>query len=297
MNKIEELIAFSEVVKCGSISKAAERLGIVKSAVSRRLSDLENRLQVRLLVRSTKGIHITEAGQNFYTRVVTILTDLEDAELSITDAAANLSGTIKITAPVGITHKMLMPHFASFLKLHPELKFDIFLSDRVIDIVNEGFDLAIRAGTLADSRLVARRLTDLTRLTCASVEYLARNGEPTHPEQLSAHDGLVSSNVPESLYWGYRMPDSSTYTAKPMTRLRINDGESVVCAAAAGLGIAAVPEFISKQLLDEGVLKPILQDYPLLSGGLFALYPANRHLAHRVRILIDYLKGCFDSEA
>lgn len=293
MNKVEELMAFAEVVNCGSISKAAERLGLVKSAVSRRLSDLEDRLQVRLLHRSTKGVRTTEAGQSFYTRVVGILADLEDAELSLTDAAANLSGTIRITAPVGITHQLLMPYLANFLTLHPDLKFDIFLSDRVVDMVNEGFDLAIRAGTLADSRLVARRLTDLTRVTCASLDYLAAHGEPTDPTQLSAHQGLVSSNVPEALYWGYTMPDGSTYAAKPMSRLKINDGESVICAAVAGLGIAAVPAFLSKHWIDSGVLKPILQDHPLLSGGLFALYPVNRHLAHRVRVLIDYLKACF----
>lgn len=293
MSRLDELNAFVEVVNAGSITKAAERLGIVKSAVSRRLNELEDRLKVRLLTRSTAGLSVTEPGMAFYARASRILADLDDAELTVTDASANLVGAIRMTAPVSLTNQILMPHFSEFLRLHPGLTMDITLSDRSVDIVNEGFDIAIRAGTLSDSRLVARKLTDMRRTTCASPAYLQAMGIPQNPHDLVHHVGLLSSNVPESAYWSYSMPSGETYQAKPLARLRVNNGEAVVTAAVAGLGICAVPEFLTQNLFASNALQPILIDYPLLAGGLYAIYPPGRHLSHRVRALIDFLVETF----
>lgn len=293
MSRLDELLTFVEVVNLGSFTRAAERLGIVKSAVSRRINDLEDRLKVRLLVRSTAGMSVTEAGMTFYARVSRIVADLDDAELSVTDASSNLTGSIRATAPVSLTNLVLMPKLAAFLQKHPALKIELHLSDRPIDIINEGYDLAIRAGTLSDSRLVARKLTAMPRITCASPAYLTERGLPASPQDLASHNGLRSTTVPKSLYWNYQMPDGSTYQANPPSVLEVNNGEAVVSAAVAGLGIAAVPVFLCSDAIDKGLLVPILAQYPLMSGGLFAIYPPGRHLAHRVRSLIDHLVSGF----
>lgn len=295
MSRLDQLNTFVEVVNAGSITRAAERLGIVKSAVSRRLNELEDRLKVRLLVRSTSGLSVTEAGMGFYARASRILADLDDAELTVTDASVHLFGTIRMTAPVTLTNRVLLPHINDFLKHHPELALELYLSDRTVDLINEGFDIAIRAGTLSDSRLVARKLKDMHRITCASPEYLETRGTPSHPQELDNHDGLISSNVPESLYWSYTLQGDERYHAHPNARLRVNNGESVIIAAAAGLGVAAVPEFLSTELIESGALRRILTDFPLMTGGLYAIYPPGRHLSHRVRVLIDFLVDRFRS--
>lgn len=293
MSRLDEILTFVEVVDAGSITKAAERLGIVKSAVSRRLNDLEDRLKARLLVRSTAGLSVTETGKAFHERARQIIAELDEAELTVTDASADLFGTIHMSAPVSLTNLVLMPHINEFLRLHPGLTLDLRLSDRFVDIVNEGFDIAIRAGTLSDSQLVARKLTDMRRVTCASPDYLAARGEPLTPQDLNRLDGLVSTNAPESAYWHYTAPDGETYLARPTTRMKANNGEAVITAAVAGLGIAAVPAFISKDLIDQGALKPILPEYRLAAGSLYAIYPPGRHLSHRVRVLIDFLTTRF----
>ena len=297
MSRLEELITFVEVVNAGSITKAAARMGIVKSAVSRRLTELEDRLKVRLLVRSTAGLSVTEAGMGLFARASRIIADLDDAELTVTNASAQLFGTLRMTAPVSLTNQVLMPHINDFLVQHPGLTFDLYLSDRPVDIVNEGFDIAIRAGTLSDSSLVARKLTEMPRVTCASPNYLALKGEPKTPHDLMGHEGLVSSNVPESLYWKYLLPDGGIFQAHPGTRLRTNNGESVISATVAGLGISALPAFLSRDLIASGDLRQILSDYPLTAGGLYAIYPPGRHLSHRVRVLIDFLVERFNTES
>ncbi|HJV02737.1 MAG TPA: LysR family transcriptional regulator [Burkholderiaceae bacterium] len=293
MSRLDEISTFVAVVNAGSITRAAEKLGIVKSAVSRRMNDLEDRLKARLLVRSTAGLSVTEAGKAFYERAARIMADLDEAELTVTDASADLFGTIRMSAPVSLTNLVLMPHISQFLRLHPGLTLDLSLSDRFVDIVNEGYDIAIRAGTLSDSRLVARKLTDMGRVTCASPDYLAQRGTPATPQELDLHDGLVSSNAPESVYWNYALPDGGSYLARPAVRLKVNNGEAVITAAAAGLGIAAVPAFISGELIERGALVPLLTGYPLAAGSLFAIYPPGRHLSHRVRVLIDFLVAQF----
>lgn len=296
MSRLDEIITFVEVVNAGSITKAAERLGIVKSAVSRRLNELEDRLKTRLLVRSTAGLSITEAGRAFHERASYIVMEWDQAELAVTDAGANMSGTIRMSAPVSLTNLVLMPHISEFFRLNPGLTLDLSLSDRVVDIIDEGFDLAIRAGTLSDSRLIARKLTDMPRVTCASPDYLAARGTPATPGDLVLHDGLVSTNVPESAYWHYTDAKGDTFVARPKARMKVNNGEAVVSAAVAGLGIAAVPEFISREMIGLGNLMQILPEYRLSAGSLYAIYPPGRFLSHRIRAFIDFMVQRFSAE-
>jgi DNA-binding transcriptional LysR family regulator len=258
MSRLDELLTFVEVVNLGSFTRAAERLGIVKSAVSRRIIDLEDRLKVR----STAGMSVTEAGMTFYARVSRIVADLDDAELSVTGASSNLTGAIRATAPVSLTNLVLMPKLSAFLQMHPALKLELHLSDRSIDIINEGYDLAIRAGTLSDSRLVARKLTSMPRITCASPAYLAERGCPNSPQDLANHNGLRSTTVPKSLYWNYQMPDGGTYQANPPSVLEVNNGEAVVSAAIAGVGIAAVPVFLCSNAIEKGCSYQFLHNTP-----------------------------------
>lgn len=289
MNRFDELLAFVQVVESGSITKAAERLGLVKSAVSRRINDLEDRLKARLIVRSTSGMSLTEIGRAFYERAARIVADVDEAELTVTDASAALSGTIKMAAPVTLTTMHLMPLINAFLQQHQDLSIDLSVSDRIVDLVSEGFDLTVRSGVLADSSLIARKLVDMERVTCASPEYLRRFGVPASPQDLDSHTGVVSTNAPESSYWLYESADGQTHLSRPSVKLSVNNGECAIAAAAAGLGICAVPMFISSAAIARGDVIPILTDFQLVRGGIFAVYPPGRHLAHRVRTLIDFL--------
>jgi len=289
MNRFDELLAFVQVVESGSITKAAERLGLVKSAVSRRINDLEDRLKARLIVRSTSGMSLTEIGRAFYERAARIVADVDEAELTVTDASAALSGTIKMAAPVTLTTMHLMPLINAFLQQHQDLSIDLSVSDRIVDLVSEGFDLTVRSGVLADSSLIARKLVDMERVTCASPEYLRRFGVPTSPQDLDSHTGIVSTNAPESSYWLYESAGGQTYLSRPSVKLSVNNGECAIAAAAAGLGICAVPMCISSAAIARGDVIPILTDFQLVRGGIFAVYPPGRHLAHRVRTLIDFL--------
>ena len=289
MSRLDEILTFVEIVDSGNISRAADKLGVAKSAVSRRLRDLEDRLKAQLVVRSTAGLSLTEIGKAFYVRAAQVLTDLDQAELSVTDASAELFGTIRLTAPISLTTLRLMPLLTEFAALHPDLTFDLHLSDQVEDIVSDGFDLAIRIGRLNDSTLVARRLMPMNRITCAAPAYLKRKGTPQHPNDLVEHDGLVSGNIQDSLYWSYVAADGSLLQAKPKTKVRANNGECIVEAAIAGLGIAALPEFVCSMAIERGLLVPILQEHPLLSSNVFAVYRQNKHLSHRVKVLIEFL--------
>ncbi len=293
MDKFAELEAFTAVVESASFSAAGERLGIAKSVVSRRVSQLEARLGSRLMNRTTRRLALTEAGRHFYQRAVQILGDLDEAEQSITQEAAELRGTIRLAAPLSFGLLHLPQAMASFLGEHPAIELDLDLNDRNINLVEDGFDMALRIGELEDSTLVARRLGTIRHISCASPAYLARHGKPRRPDELRAHIGLQYSNVSARDSWRYLTPEGKTLLGQPQIRIRSNNGDALAQAAVAGLGITSGPTFILDQYIKDKRLIPVLGDYARPVTGIHAVYPPGRLVPKRVQALADFLAARF----
>lgn len=293
MDRFEEMQTFVRVVDTGSLSAAADRLDIAKSAVSRRLAELESRLGVQLLNRTTRRINLTDSGRQYYQQCVRLLAELEEAEQLVSSDHASLSGTIRIAAPLsfGILH--LSPVLNDFLQLHPELSLDLDLDDRRVNLMDEAVDLGIRIGKLEDSSLIARRLAPAKRTLCASPAYLERHGEPHHPEELKHHQGLSYSNMPEGQLWQFMDSEGKLISVRVPFRMRANNGDVLQKAAIDGLGILGTVNFVSYQALEQGLLIPIMTNYVMPPANVYAIYPAQRHLPQKVRVLIDYLAQRF----
>jgi DNA-binding transcriptional LysR family regulator len=294
MNKFEQLEAFVAVVDRHGFSNAADKLGVAKSILSRRVSDLEKRLGVQLMRRTTRKQSLTDAGRHFYQRAINLLADLDDAEQMVSDAQARLSGKIKLAAPLGIGIGQLSRPISEFMQLHTDVEIALELDDRNVDLVSEGFDLAVRVGQLQDSSLIARKLAEVNFATCASPDYLAKYGEPKHPAELSAHQVLHYSNVQIGDQWFYYQ-SGKRITPRMKYRLSANNGELLARAASHGLGICAGPLFYLQEYIDRGELTPILKDFPRDAAGMYAIYPPGRLVSRRVKMLSDYLLDYFRS--
>jgi len=292
MNKFEELEAFVAVVDRHGFSNAADKLGVAKSILSRRVSDLEKRLGVQLMRRTTRKQSLTDAGRHFYQRAINLLADLNDAEQMVSDAQARLSGKIKLAAPLGIGIGQLSRPISDFMQLHTDVEIALELDDRNVDLVGEGFDLAVRVGQLQDSSLIARKLAEVHFATCASPDYLAKYGEPKHPSELSAHQVLHYSNVQVGDQWFYYQ-SGKRVTPRMKYRLSANNGELLARAASHGLGICAGPLFYLQEYIERGELIPILKDFPRDAAGMYAIYPPGRLVSRRVKLLSDYLLEYF----
>ena len=291
MDKFADIEAFTAVVEAGTFSAAGERLEIAKSVVSRRISQLERRLGSRLLHRTTRRLALTDTGKNFYQRAVQILADLDDAEQSVTEETTELRGSLKLAAPLSFGLMHLSDAITDFLKEHPAIELNLDLNDRNINLVEEGFDMAVRIGELKDSTLVARRLGTARIVTCASRTYLERYGKPTHPDELHQHIGLQYSNINYKQQWCYQTPEGKTIHAQPQIRIRANNGEALVAAASAGLGITTGPTFILSKHIKEGSLDTILNEYQRPSVGIHAVYPPGRLMPRRIQVFSDFLAG------
>jgi len=292
MNKFEELESFVAVVDRHSFSRAADKLGVAKSILSRRVSDLEKRLGVQLMQRTTRKLSLTDAGRHFYQRAINLLADLNDAEQMVSDAQASLSGKIKLAAPLGIGIGQLSRPISEFMQLHTDVEIAVELDDRNVDLVGEGFDLAVRVGQLQDSNLIARKLAEVHFATCASPEYLAKHGEPKHPSELSAHQVMHYSNLQIGEQWFYYQ-SGRRVTPRMKYRLSANNGELLASAASHGLGICAGPLFYLQEYIERGELVPILKDFPREAAGMYAIYPPGRLVSRRVKMLSDYLLEYF----
>jgi DNA-binding transcriptional LysR family regulator len=293
MNELTQIKSFVALVESGSISKAAERMDIAVSAVSRRLKELESSLGVQLVQRTTRKMHITEAGEKFYRRCGRLLDDLEEAKHEASNTATALSGTLRIATPLSFGVAHLSPAIAAFMHLHPQIKIELDMSDRRIDLVEEGLDLAIRIGTLEDSSLMARKLAPVRHVVCASPDFLNRHGIPSTPQDLSALPALCYGNLSQPDTWHYHDKDSKPGQVKVPMRMRANNGDALVEAAIAGLGVLCEPSFIVHGSVERGVLKPLLTDYQWNPMGIFAVYPQTKHMPTRVRAFIDFLVSSF----
>lgn len=289
MHRFDELQAFVTVVDAGSFTAAADRLDIAKSAVSRRVASLEERLGVQLLRRTTRRLNLTESGRSFYEHSARILADLEEAESAVALEHGELRGTLRVGLPLSFGIRHMCRPIADFSRLHPRVNFDLDLNDRRIDLIEEGVDLAVRIGHLADSSLIARRLFAARTVLCASPGYVDRHGMPQTPGDLRNHQCLVYGNLADPTKWVCRDQHGKRHRVDVTAAMTATSGDFLSAAAAQGLGIAMQPTFIAGDAISRGELVPVLTDYEWPVSPAYAVYPPTRHLSYRVRRFIDFL--------
>lgn len=292
MSRFEAMKAFTTVVDAGSFVKAAEVLRLSKAAVSRQVSELEAHLGVRLMQRSTRRLSLTEDGQLFYERSKELLAGLEQAEAELSSRQAEVAGTLRINAPLSFGVQHLAPLWGAFMARHPRLMLDVSLSDRMVDLVEEGFDMAVRITRLPDSVLVSRRLAATRIVLCASPGYLRQHGEPHHPADLARHHTLGYSYWATGDEWRFQGPEGEvSVRTRPM--LRTNNGDTCLAAALADQGVILQPTFLVGEALRSGQLVELMPAYRALEVGIYAVYPSRRHLAPKVRAMVDFLAEHF----
>jgi LysR family transcriptional regulator AphB len=291
---LNDVAVFERVVNEGSLTAAAARLGQPKSSVSRALSRLESDLGVRLLQRTTRRLHLTEAGQVFFDRTRRVLGDLREAEQAVTQLQESPRGNLRLTMPVELGMKFMGRVVAEFMLRHPEVSMEVELSGRVVNMVDEGFDLALRIGEFRDSSLVARRLGNLSARFYASPSYLGRRGVPKKPEDLQGHEVILFMQPKENTVQLFREPlrDGSQGKACKLTlsgRLTVNNVSMACDAAVAGIGIALMPAFLCADAVAAGQLLPVLPEFRVCNGGLYAMYPSRDHMPTALRAFLDFL--------
>ncbi|WP_349363513.1 MAG: LysR family transcriptional regulator [Roseitalea porphyridii] len=293
MSNFGDLEIFARVVAAGSMSAAGRELGLSPAVVSKRLRRLEDRLGTRLLQRTTRQIALTEAGQGFYERVVAILAGVEEAEAFVSRRSAMARGTLKVSAPTSFGRMHIAPHLIPFMKANPDLSVNMLLSDDLVDIVGDGFDVAIRIAELADSSLVARKLAPVRRVLCATPDYLQENGTPETLAELAEHNCLTHQT---SDTWRLEGPDGPV-TVRPHGNLSTNSSEVIREAVLAGLGIALRSTWDIGKELSAGKLVQVLPDHHgSTNTAIYAIYPSRQFLPVKVRLFIDYFAELFGSE-
>ena len=291
MRRIDEIETFVQVIEAGGISQAAKRLDISKSSVSKRVSDLEDSLGVQLLYRSSRRVLPTERGLVFYERARAILSQLDEAAEELSEKPDELSGSVRISAPMSFGTLHLGPLLLPLLTRHPKLELTIDLDDRFVDIQGAGYDLAIRIGQLTDSALIARRLATVRRIICCSPGYADRFGVPATVDELARHDCLGYGNARAAESWQFEGTGAhdSVRSAASKSRFVANNGDLIRQAAVAGLGICILPSFIVCDALRQGALIPIKLDAEPVPGAMHAVYPPSRHRSRKVRAIVEHL--------
>ena len=290
MDKLKQIESFASVATKGSLTAAAKAEGVAPAVIGRRIDALEERLGVKLLVRTTRRISLTHEGSAFLDDCQRVLADLSNAEASVSAGGVKASGYLRITAPGGFGRRHVAPMVPKFVAQHPDVHVSLNLSDRVVDIVNEGFDCAVRVGDLPDSSLVSVRLADNRRLCVAAPAYLQRAGVPKSPADLQRHECLtLSSDASQTRGWAFSAGDNVTHI-RPNGRLDCSDGEVLHDWCVQGLGIAWRSTWEVDEDIAAGRLVALLRDYDAPPNGIYALFPQRKHLPLRVRLWIDFLK-------
>ncbi len=289
MDKYQEMRVFTAVVDAASFVAAGDALNMSKAAVSRYVSDLEQRLGVRLMHRTTRKLSLTSEGEVFLTRCRDILSSIEASEAELSTRSVTASGLLKASVPVSFGIRHLAPLWSTFLDKHPQVTLDVQLADRVIDLVEEGFDLAVRIARLPDSSLISRQLASTRLVLCAAPSYLARRGAPRHPSELAQHDVMGYSLMAMGDQWQFSGPDGPV-SAKVRPRMWSNNGDSCVAAALQGAGILLQPTFLIDQELASGQLVEILPQFRSVELGIYAVYPSRKFVLPKVRALVAFLE-------
>ncbi|MCE7763154.1 LysR family transcriptional regulator [Pseudomonas putida] len=288
MNPYEDMRIFAQVMEAGSFTAAADRLGMSKQSVSRRLMQLEERLGVRLLNRSTRRLDATPLGQHYYQSALRLLGEVQQVEHDISGQAQALRGTLRLSAPLSFAMSHLGCLLTEFLQLHPQVDVEVDLSDRAVDLIGEGYDLALRIGALEDSSLIARRIASVERVYCASPAYLQARGVPVKPEELAGHDCLPYGHS-RQVQWQFRQ-GGKAQAIQVTGRMRANNGELLRDAAIAGMGVTYLPTFIVGQALADGRLVNVLEEWTPPALQLSAVYPQHRQVARPVQGFVSFLR-------
>jgi len=294
MDRFQSLLAFAKVVEAGSFARAANRLDRSVSAVSRQVSQLESHLGVRLLNRTTRRLSMTESGQAFYERCVQLLADLDEAEEAVTAASVVPRGTLRLTAPISFGAGYLAEAIAQFQQQHPQLRFDIELSDRAVDLVDERMDLAVRIGDIGSQAVIGRRIGVAQMVCCAAPSYLARHGAPRSPADLAHHPCLTYEYSSGANTWQFVDAGRNVREVKVSGPAHGNSGAMLAALAVAGMGVTLEPDFIVADDVRAGRLVRLLPAYVPPAINIIAAYPSRRHLSAKVRAFIDFLATRFE---
>ncbi|MCW3478328.1 LysR family transcriptional regulator [Neisseriaceae bacterium JH1-16] len=283
---------FNAVVDTGSFIRAAEALELSKAAVSRYIAELEGRLGVRLLHRTTRRLSLTEEGQVFYARSKELLAGLDEAEAEITSRSGAASGLVRINAPVTFGIRHLAPLWGEFRTLYPEVTLEVTLADRVIDLVEEGYDVAVRIAALPSSTLISRRLASTRMVLCASPQYLAAHGVPDHPAELADHAVISYSYWSTKDEWHFDGP-AGPASVRTNPCMHTNSGDTCRAAALAHQGVILQPGFLVGDDLASGALVELMPEFRSIELGIYAVYPTRKHVSPKVRVLIEFLAEHF----
>jgi DNA-binding transcriptional LysR family regulator len=290
MDRLQQIETFAAVASRGSLTAAAQAEGVAPAVIGRRIDALERRLGVKLMVRTTRRLTLTHEGSAFLEDCQRLLADWSNAEASVSAGGVKASGHLRITSPAGFGRRHVAPLVPRFLALHPDVSLSLNLSDRVTDIVNEGFDCAVRVGELPDSSLISVRLADNRRLCVATPAYLQRAGTPSHPAELARHECLaLSSDASQTRGWPFTI-DGEVVRVRPRGRMDCTDGQVLHAWCLAGEGLAWRSTWEVGQELRRGELVSVLDAFAAPPTGIYAVFPHARHLALRVRLWIDFLK-------
>lgn len=288
MVDLNEVVVFIRVVEAGSFTGAASLLGMPKTSVSRKVTQLESSLGVRLLQRTTRKLHLTEVGRRYYEQCRNAVSELEAAKLAAIQSQAEPSGVLRISAPVDFGVKYLSHWVTEFLCQFDQVQLELRLTDQYLDLIDHGIDLAFRTGQLQDSSLIARKLGETRRVFCASPAYLERAGVPQSPEELQHHDCIIFGRSVTNTSWRF-MQDAQEQMVAVNGRIALDYMQLVVQATVEGLGIAQIPEAIAVDEFESGRLRIILEPYSPPPGGVYAVYPNSLHLATSVRLFLDHV--------
>ena len=288
---------FAQTVQSGSFSEAGRTLGMAPSSVSRQISMLEDRLGVRLLNRSTRQLHLTEAGQIYYDRTTNILHAVEDANLAVAELESKPRGLLRLNIPVTFGRRHIIPALSGFMDLYPEVEMDVTMTDAMINVIEDGADLVVRIGELKDSSLIAKKLAANNRALCCSPEYLKKHGAPATPKDLKDHRCLTYRRAVNPDMWHFADSSGNVEHVKINAAFHVNNGEALQPLARDGQGLILLPTDVVGSDLRRGSLVSVLEDYqasPIsMDTGIYALYPSNRHMSPKVRAFVDYIKGHF----
>ncbi len=285
MDRLQAMTAFVRVVETGSFSQAARQIGVGQPAISKTIAQLEDRLQVRLLIRSTHGLTPTDAGLRFFERARTAIQEADEAELEAKGAGAGLSGRLRICAATTFARIMVLPHLSQFMDSHPDLEVDVILDDRVIDLVSEGIDIALRMGELADTSAVARKLATGRRSVMATPSYLERHGLPLVPADLAAHQAVVYTQLGNA--WTFSR-EGTQASVTISGRARFSAAEGIRTAVLTHLGLAVASDWMFAPELADGTVQRVLEDWELPPIDLWAVFPTGRLASAKARAFAEF---------
>lgn len=296
MDRFEAMKVFAAVVDAGSFVAASDALPMSKAAVSRHVAELESHLGVRLLNRTTRRLSLTPEGEVFHARCKEVLASVDEAEAEITSRSGEATGLLRINAPFtfGLLH--LAPLWVEFMASHAKLTLDVTLSDRVVDLVEEGFDMAVRIARLPDSTLVSRQIASTRLVLCASPGYLRQHGTPQHPAELAHHQVAAYSLFSQGDHWSFTGPQGPV-SVKVSPRLRCNNGDTCRLAALRHQGIVLQPSFLVGPDLQAGTLVELMPEFRSIELGVYVVYPSRKFVSPKVRLLIDFLVEAFRMQA